>query len=64
MDKEVFTTSHDLTELSNNKKYECVYDGCSRTYTSMGNLKTHLKAHEGRFDYKCDRDGCDKAFLS
>lgn len=64
MDKEVFTTSHDLTELSNNKKYECVYDGCSRTYTSMGNLKTHLKAHEGRFDYKCDHDGCDKAFLS
>ena len=64
MDQEVFATSRNLAELSNDKKYECVYDGCSRTYTSMGNLKTHLKAHEGRFDYKCDHDGCDKAFLS
>lgn len=54
----------DLSELANSKKYECVYDGCNRSYTSMGNLKTHLKAHQGKYDYKCDHEKCDKAFLS
>ena len=53
-----------LSELVNSKKYECVYDGCKRSYTSMGNLKTHLKAHQGKYDYKCDHGSCDKAFLS
>ena len=46
------------------KKYECVYDGCDRTYTTKGNLKMHFKAHEGKFTHQCDFDGCDKAFLS
>lgn len=54
----------DLSELANSKKYECVYDGCNRSYTSMGNLKTHLKAHQGKYDFKCDHENCDKAFLS
>ena len=54
----------DLSLLVNSKKYECVYDGCNRTYTSMGNLKTHLKAHQGKFDFKCDHERCEKAFLS
>ena len=54
----------DLSELVNSKKYECVYDGCKRSYTSMGNLKTHLKAHQGKYDYKCDHRTCEKAFLS
>ena len=46
------------------KLFECMYDGCDRRYTSMGNLKTHLKAHEGKFNFKCDYEACDKAFLS
>ena len=46
------------------KPFECVYDGCDRKYTSMGNLKTHMKVHEGKFNHQCDFDGCDKAFLS
>lgn len=46
------------------KPFECSYDGCDRKYTSMGNLKTHMKAHEGKFNHQCDFDGCDKAFLS
>ena len=51
-------------EKAASRRYECMYDGCDRTYTSMGNLKTHLKVHQGKFDYKCDFDGCAKAFLS
>ena len=54
----------DLTQLVNYKKYGCVYDGCKRSYTSMGNLKTHLKAHQGKYDYKCDHETCEKEFLS
>ena len=65
MEKNMLTSSQNAVELANSiKKYECVYDGCSRTYTSMGNLKTHLKSHEGKYDYKCDHNGCAKAFLS
>lgn len=50
--------------MATEKPFECVYDGCDRKYTSMGNLKTHLKVHEGKFNHQCDFDGCDKAFLS
>ena len=50
--------------MSTEKRYECSYDGCDRKYTSMGNLKTHMKVHEGKFGHQCDYDGCDKAFLS
>lgn len=46
------------------KRYECVYDGCVRKYTSMGNLKVHMKAHQKKFDFKCDFESCEKAFLS
>jgi len=59
------TSSHQSEEsLHNDKRYECVYDGCERKYTSMGNLKVHLKAHQKKFDFKCDHDSCEKAFLS
>ena len=66
MDEDIQMTAEvqDLAELVTSKKYECVYDGCRRSYTSMGNLKTHLKAHQGRYDFKCDHNGCEKAFLS
>lgn len=50
--------------MATEKPFECSYDGCDRKYTSMGNLKTHMKAHEGKFSHQCDFDGCDKAFLS
>lgn len=47
-----------------NKLYECIYEGCDRKYTSKGNLKTHMKAHEGKFNYQCDFENCDKAFVT
>lgn len=46
------------------KRFDCIYNGCDRTYTSVGNLKTHVKSHEGKFSYKCDFDDCAKSFLS
>lgn len=29
------------------KKFVCEYDGCYRSYTTAGNLKTHIKIHRG-----------------
>ena len=52
------------SEVDSSRRFDCVYDGCERTYSSMGNLKTHLKSHEGRFSHQCDEAGCEKAFLS
>lgn len=29
------------------KKFICDFDGCLRSYTTAGNLKTHVKIHRG-----------------
>ena len=52
------------SQNSDEKLFECVYDGCYRKYTSKGNLKTHMKVHEGKFNYQCDFEDCEKAFLT
>jgi uncharacterized Zn-finger protein len=33
---------------SSEKKFVCEYTGCSRSYTTAGNLKTHIKIHKGK----------------
>ena len=57
-------TQNFVSSNESEKRYECVYDGCDRRYTSMGNLRTHMKAHEGKYNFKCDFEACEKAFLS
>lgn len=34
-----------LNEIT--KEFSCEYDGCKRSYTTLGNLKTHQKTHRG-----------------
>ena len=38
--------------------------GCPRTYSTSGNLKSHLKSHTGNYTFQCTFEGCSKAFVS
>ena len=58
--------TEDMPSFASNdqQRVECTYDGCNRTYSTMGNLKTHMKTHQGDLPHKCPFKNCNKAFLT
>lgn len=46
------------------RRFRCDVEGCNRTYSTQGNLKTHKKKHNGELTFVCNQDQCGKAFLT
>ncbi|XP_018569682.1 uncharacterized protein LOC108909754 [Anoplophora glabripennis] len=59
----ITSTNPDTKETTVNR-FHCEYEGCYRTYSTVGNLRTHMKTHKGEFRFKCTEPNCGKAFLT
>ena len=70
-----YSTSRTANSLTNNqslntgqvvKRYKCTYSDCPRTYSTAGNLRTHLKSktHTSQLTYECKEPDCGKKFLT
>jgi transcriptional activator cubitus interruptus len=51
-----------LRRHTGEKPHCCTFEGCTKAYSRLENLKTHLRSHTGEKPYLCEFPGCAKAF--
>nr|CAH7713975.1 unnamed protein product [Callosobruchus chinensis] len=46
------------------KPFMCLFEGCSKMYSSLQHLNVHMRKHVNKKQYKCTEKGCGKRFAT
>ncbi|GAB1601394.1 zinc finger protein 26-like [Argonauta hians] len=58
------SVSYKRYEQNGQRIFECLYEGCGRTFAWPAHLKYHQLTHTGERQYACSSSGCKKTFYT